>query len=1144
MVNNTDCTRKEHIIQVYWYCRFVRASILYQVCSHRVVPASRQYDLFSPSLVKGWIHPPDTREVLTLDYIYLLVSSIMVVFSDDMESTSPSLMRRSSHTAGNLFFSSCKETCGRGLFGRKWLIHRDGSGDNCEQKCSHWFIRLRLRRGWRCGACGTAILQCPSVCENRVLETREELLEAVDAYLSNGAQKTNVSQIFGSPIGSWCIGSITDLSEVFSSYRNSDARFFDEQLTCWETSSATSMRNMFRGAASFNYPLDHFDVSNVDTMEGVFFGAKSFNQNLNSWNTSDVVDMSNMFYSAYEFNGDVSLWDVSKVEIMDRVFTNAKQFNSNVGQWEVGSVRSMANMFEDALVFNRNLSGWNIGSAVDVSGMFFGAAAFNQNLCSWGASTVITKVYSATDMFKGSNCKEQSGPIVELIGQQQGSFCFGCSQSTTAPTAAPTSVSPFPCSFSEKIAFSSVTMLREAVDDYLSDSSPNTLVAERHGHPIGTWCVGSITDFSYLFAGCRNPSARYFDEDLSGWDMSSAVTVHSMFRANPSFNHPIRSWDLSRVKDMGYLFKGARQFNQSIGDWDVSGVTNMQFLFSGAAAFNQDIGGWDVSKVTAMNNMFEDAESFSYSIGGWDVSRVTDMYRMMANAKSFNGDLNAFQVSKVENMEEMFLGAAVFNSDITSWNVSSVVSMKSMFSGAKAFNQNISSYNVSSVTDMREMFLHASAFSTDLCNWGKITAVTHAAWMSDMFAGSNCLFPSDPRLTSIANGPFCVGCYVQSNKLEAFDAAAGDWFGYSVSASDETIAIGATGEGSSGSTDGSVYVYKRSGSEWRAVSTLSVSDGLEARESFGLDVALSDDTIIVSAHRDSENGYESGSAYIFRRVGNDWSKEAKLTASDAAELDHFGRSVALSGDVAVVGSVDDDENGTNSGSVYVFLRSVFAWTEIAKLTALDGSADDAFGFSIAISGHTLVVGAHRDDDKGSGSGSAHVFKQSGIAWTEEAKLTASDGSEDQKFGYSVDISSDTIAIGAIGDHHSGAGTGAAYIFRRSGSTWTEEAKLLASDSTSGDLFGSSVAISGNRVVVGAIFDDDNGSDSGSGYVFLRSDNSWTENSKILASDGSNGDQFGSSVAISASADTVVIGAILNDHAQHNSGSVYVYNAAF
>ena len=300
---------------------------------------------------------------------------------------------------------------------------------------------------------------------------------------------------------------------------------------------------------------------------------------------------------------------------------------------------------------------------------------------------------------------------------------------------------------------------------------------------------------------------------------------------------------------------------------------------------------------------------------------------------------------------------------------------------------------------------------------------------------------------------------------------------------------------------------------------LTASDGT-AGDSFGWSVSISGDTAIVGSFRDSDNGSESGSAYIFVRSGTTWTEQQKLTASDGTASDWFGRSVSISGDTAIVGA--------HSLSAYVFVRSGTSWTQQQKLTASDGVAvGDSFGASVSISGDTAIVGAYGDDDKGTNSGSAYVFVRSRTSWIQQQKLTASDGTAGDSFGWSVSISGDTAIVGSYRDSDNGSESGSAYIFVRSGTTWTEQQKLTASDGAVDDWFGRSVSISGDTAIVAAY--------SGSAYVFVRSGTSWTQQQKLTASDGASSDAFGISVSISG--DTAIVGAHTDDY---DHGSAYVF----
>jgi len=283
---------------------------------------------------------------------------------------------------------------------------------------------------------------------------------------------------------------------------------------------------------------------------------------------------------------------------------------------------------------------------------------------------------------------------------------------------------------------------------------------------------------------------------------------------------------------------------------------------------------------------------------------------------------------------------------------------------------------------------------------------------------------------------------------------------------------------------------------------------------------------------------------------------AKLIAADGAEGNYFGYSLAVDGDTMVIGAYGD---GTNRGSAYIFTRDdagslTASWTQRAKLLASDGAAGDYFGRSVAISGDTVVMGAYGDDDKGSVSGSAYIFTRDDAgsltaSWTQRAKLLATNGAVWDRFGRSVAISGDIVVVGAYGgDDDKGSYSGSAYIFTRddAGSltaSWTQRAKLLASDGATDDYFGVSVAISGDTVVVGASRHDDKGSASGSAYIFARDDAgsltaSWTQRAKLLASDGAANDYFGFSVAISGN--TAVVGAYGDDD---DKGSAYIFTTA-
>jgi hypothetical protein len=369
-------------------------------------------------------------------------------------------------------------------------------------------------------------------------------------------------------------------------------------------------------------------------------------------------------------------------------------------------------------------------------------------------------------------------------------------------------------------------------------------------------------------------------------------------------------------------------------------------------------------------------------------------------------------------------------------------------------------------------------------------------------------------------------------KLTPSDAVAQHGFGFAVAVDGDVALVGAFGDNDN---SGAAYVFRNTGGVWTEEAKLTASAGTP-HDVFGVSVALRGDLAVVGADGDAGNGLSSGAAYVFRNSGTAWVEEAKLIPSDGATGDVFGRSVAVGDAAVVVGAGADDDNGTSSGSVYVFRNSGAAWMEEAKLTPADGAAGDEFGRSVALSGDIVVVGAHANDDDGDASGSAYVFRNAGATWTEEVKLTAFDAAANDQFGVSVAVVGNVAVVGAFGDDES---SGSAYVFRNTGVTWTEEAKLTSSDGSAHDLFGLSVAASGDVVVIGASGDSDAGVSSGSAYVFRTSGTAWTEEAKLTAFDAAAVDWFGISVAVSG--DVIVVGADLDDDNGDASGSAYVFD---
>ncbi len=371
----------------------------------------------------------------------------------------------------------------------------------------------------------------------------------------------------------------------------------------------------------------------------------------------------------------------------------------------------------------------------------------------------------------------------------------------------------------------------------------------------------------------------------------------------------------------------------------------------------------------------------------------------------------------------------------------------------------------------------------------------------------------------------------ESAKLLASDGAAGDRFGTAVSISGDVAVVGAYADDDNGSDSGSAYVFRWNGSSWAEEQKLLAPDGM-AGDGFGFSVSVSGSVVVVGAISDAcAAGTSCGSAHAYRFNGSTWAWEQKLTPSDAGAGHNFGVAVSVDGNVAVVGAYLHD-------MAYVYHWEKNEWVEKGKLTDPGTPGLNQFGRNVSVSGNVVIVGAHGDDETGVDSGAAHVYRWNGTSWAHEQKLTVSDA-EGGVFGFSVSIIGDVAVAGAYGDDDNGDGSGSAYLFRRNGSNWAQEQKVLASDGASPDNFGISASVSGNAAVVGAYVDDCAvGADCGSVYVYHFNGSIWGDEQKLVASDGAAGDQFG--ISVSVSGNMALVGAWLHDGKGTDTGAAYAF----
>lgn len=370
------------------------------------------------------------------------------------------------------------------------------------------------------------------------------------------------------------------------------------------------------------------------------------------------------------------------------------------------------------------------------------------------------------------------------------------------------------------------------------------------------------------------------------------------------------------------------------------------------------------------------------------------------------------------------------------------------------------------------------------------------------------------------------------DKLVPVGAGGGDRMGSSLATDGDVLASG----GPLHDDDlGAVWVYRRVGSSWTQEAMLTASDG-EAGDRFGTSVDVDGDVLVVGALNDDDLGNQSGAAYVFRWNGTIWEEEEKLLADDGVGSDKFGTHVGIGGDAIIVGSPGDDDAGSFTGSAYVFRWDGVSWLQEQKLVPSDASSGDSLPSAISVSYPIVFLGASATDEFGNGSGSVYVYRYDGQSWVEEQELLPSTGDEFDNFGRSLDVNGDHAVIGAPGDN----GSGSAYIFRNTGTTWVEVQTVAPADVETGDHFGMSTAIDWPFVVVGASEDDiPAGNVAGSAHLYRFFAGSWQHQYMMTASDAGLQDHFGQTAAINAG--ELLIGASIDDTTEGaSSGSAFVF----
>ena len=372
------------------------------------------------------------------------------------------------------------------------------------------------------------------------------------------------------------------------------------------------------------------------------------------------------------------------------------------------------------------------------------------------------------------------------------------------------------------------------------------------------------------------------------------------------------------------------------------------------------------------------------------------------------------------------------------------------------------------------------------------------------------------------------GAWSSGVKLTASNGSSGFEFGSSVDIVDTEIVIGAKG---ANNQKGAVYVFARAGDTWNEALNIE-TDGGEDGDAFGSAVSFTGFDILVGAPENSNvNGSSAGAAYVFNRNGATWTEQAQLLALNSLLQPRFGSAVAIDGTLAVIGAAG---TSTGPGAAYVYQRTDETWRQIAELSASDGAAGDRFGASAAIDGEYIAIGAPSDDnERGADAGTVYIFFREGESWSQQARLVAQNGAQNDQFGNSVALSGDLVVLGSPAKNSE---RGAAFVFARSGTAWSEQSQLTASDGVDGDRFGESVTIQGTTIAVGS--PNEGLLESGAIYVFEQTESNWNEIAKLFASDAEAGDGLGGAVDIDGV--NLLAGA---EHRSGDAGAAYLFQSS-
>lgn len=372
------------------------------------------------------------------------------------------------------------------------------------------------------------------------------------------------------------------------------------------------------------------------------------------------------------------------------------------------------------------------------------------------------------------------------------------------------------------------------------------------------------------------------------------------------------------------------------------------------------------------------------------------------------------------------------------------------------------------------------------------------------------------------------------------NGASNDVFGTAIDISGDFIAVGAPLKNNGNqSNTGEVYIYQKNGTDWNLMTSVTASDR-EADDRFGSSVSIDGNNLVVSAPFDDDIANSSGAIYIFNYDGTNWNEVVKITDPALQANDEFGHDVSIKGDWIAVGVPKDDDLNPNSGAVWLYEFDGTNWGYHSTLTStFTEFGEELFGYSVSLSGTRIAIGSPLDDDAATDAGNAFIYDYDGTNWNFTEKITPSDGGNSFSYGFDLELDTDQLIVGAYGGNPALLSAGGAYIYQFDGTNWNEQQIIFPSDATQDDWFGYKVGIDGQTAIMSAINDDDNGTSSGSVYIFRYDQTEWIREFKVTNNDGNNGDEYGNAIAIDGLDFTV--GAYKRDISGSNSGKAYAYS---